>query len=297
MRVLLLGATGQIGSAVLPALLDRGHQVTALVRSDASAATVSAAGADAVRGDLLDPASIREAAAGADAIVNVASTGDEKSAEGDEVVLSAALDILAGTRKPYVHTGGAWVHGSHSEEFDETAPYDPPQLTAWRIPLGQRVLEADGVRGILIAPGIVYGDGGGLPAMLTGGPRQQTEDGEALVMFGDGNQHWSTIHVDDIGRLYALAVESAPAGTYLFAVSGSNPTVREIAEAASRGQGLDGRVVAEGRDATLDRLGPVGEALLLDQQASAERAKTLLGWEPSGPSMLDDLATGSYAAR
>ncbi|MDQ1634233.1 MAG: hypothetical protein QOJ32_1042, partial [Frankiaceae bacterium] len=117
-----------------------------------------------------------------------------------------------------------------------------------------------------------------------------------LVVPGTGQQHWTTVHVDDIGVLYALAVEAAPAGTYLLAAGGENPTVRELGEAASRGQGLGGRIVAEGDAATHERLGLLGEALLLDQQASGERARTLLGWQPSGRSLLDDLENGSYAA-
>lgn len=295
MRILLTGATGQIGSAVLPALLARGHEVVALVRSDNSAAVVEKAGAVVVRGDLFDARVLAEAARGADGVVHVASPGDETSAQADEAVLDAVLPALDGTGKPYVHTGGIWVHGSSPQPIDETTPYDPPQLTAWRVPLGERVLAASGLRGIVVAPGIVHGDGGGLPADLAGGPRVSTSDGDALVFPGTGEQHWTPVHVDDIGVLYALAVESAPPGTYLFAAGGPSLPVRAIAEAASRGQGLGGRVAPEGDDATRDRLGLLGEALLLDQRASGARAQELLGWRPRGTSLFDDLTSGSYA--
>ncbi len=297
MRIFLTGGTGQIGTAVLPALLARGHKVTALVRSDRSADQVATAGADPVRGDLMDADVVAEAARAADGVVHVASPGDENSAAADEAVLDAVLGALAGSGKPYVHTGGIWVHGSSTGTIDEGTPMNPPQLTSWRVPLGEKVLNADGVRGILIAPGIVYGDGGGLPSMVAGSaPRADLADGQAVVVPGTGEQHWTTIHVDDIGALYALAVESAPAGTYLLAASGDNPTVREIGEAASRGQGLGGRVAPEGVEATNERLGLLGEALLLDQRASGERARTLLGWKPTGRSLLDDLENGSYVA-
>lgn len=296
MRIFLTGGTGQIGSAVLPQLLARGHQVTALVRSDRSADQVATAGAEPVRGDLMDGAVVAEAAGGADGIIHVASPGDENSAAADEAVLDAVLGALAGSDKPYVHTGGIWVHGSSPAPVDETSPMNPPKLTTWRVPLGEKVLNAEGVRGILIAPGIVYGDGGGLPGMLVGGPRVDVDGGQGLVVPGTGQQHWAPIHVDDIGVLYALAVESAPAGTYLLAAAGDYPTVRELGEAASRGQGLGGRIAPEGDDATNERLGLLGEALLLDQQASGERARTLLGWQPSARSLIDDLENGSYAA-
>src|SRR5689334_19281147 len=212
MRIFLTGGTGQIGSAVLPALLTRGHQVTALVRSDRSADQVATAGAEPVRGDLMDASVISDAARAADGVIHVASPGDENSAAADEAVLNAVLGALADTGKPYVHTGGIWVHGSSDGVIDEDTPMDPPQLTSWRVPLGEKVLNAEGLRGILIAPGIVYGDGGGLPAMVAGSaPRADADGGQAVVVPGTGDQHWTTIHVDDIGVLYALAVESAPA--------------------------------------------------------------------------------------
>jgi nucleoside-diphosphate-sugar epimerase len=296
MRIFLTGGTGQIGSAVLPALLARGHQVTALARSDRSADQVATAGAEPVRGDLMDSAVVAHAAQEADGVIHVASPGDENSAAADEAVLEAVLGALADTDKPYVHTGGIWVHGSSSQPIDETTPMNPPQLTGWRVPQGEKVLNSEGLRGIVIAPGIVYGDGGGLPGLLAGGPRADADGGQGLVVPGTGQQHWTTVHVDDIGVLYALAVEAAPAGTYLLAAGGENPTVRELGEAASRGQGLGGRIVAEGDAATHERLGLLGEALLLDQQASGERARTLLGWQPAGRSLLDDLENGSYAA-
>jgi nucleoside-diphosphate-sugar epimerase len=204
------------------------------------------------------------------------------------------LPALAGTGKAYVHTSGVWIHGSGT--VDEDTPFDPPQLTAWRLPLDARVraAAADGVRGVVIAPGIVHGSGAGLPNLVRSGPR--TDDG-ALVLPGDGDQHWTTVHAEDLGRLYALAVARAEAGSYYLGVSGSNPTVREIGEAAERGTGGSGRVVGSTPDETEDRLGPLAAAFLLDQQATGEKARRELGWEPTGPSLTEDLATGSYAGR
>jgi nucleoside-diphosphate-sugar epimerase len=105
------------------------------------------------------------------------------------------------------------------------------------------------------------------------------------------------VHADDLGRLYALAVARAEAGSYYLGVSGANPTVREIGVAADRGAGGRGVVVGSSAEATEDRLGPLGGALLLDQQATGDRARTELGWEPTGPSLLEDLESGSYAGR
>jgi nucleoside-diphosphate-sugar epimerase len=294
MDVFLTGGTGLVGSAVLRALLADGHTVSALARSDASATALSDAGATVVRGDLGDPAGLAAAARRADAVVHTGTPGDATSAQVDAGVIDAVLGALAGTGKPYVHTSGVWVHGSG--EVDEDTPFDPPQLTAWRLPLDARVraAAADGVRSVVIAPGIVHGSGAGLPSLVRSGPR--TDDG-ALLLPGSGEQHWTTVHADDLGRLYVLALERAEAGSYYLGVSGSNPTVREIGEAADRGAGGEGRVAGSSDEETQDRLGPLAGAFLLDQQAAGTRARSELGWEPTGPTLVDDLTSGSYAGR
>lgn len=140
MDVVLTGGTGLVGSHVLTALLADGHTVRALARSDSSAAAVEAAGATAVRGGLADTDLLAREAVAADGVVHTASPGDETSADVDAAVLDAVLGALAGTGKPYVHTGGVWVHGSG--RVDEDTPLDPPQLTAWRRPLDERVTSA-----------------------------------------------------------------------------------------------------------------------------------------------------------
>jgi nucleoside-diphosphate-sugar epimerase len=284
MDIFLTGGTGLVGSAVLRALLADGHAVAALARSDDSAATLERAGATVVRGDLTDLDTLAAAAKESDGVVHTAARGDGTDADSDAAVLDAVLGALAGTGRPYVHTSGVWIHGDGV--LDEETPLDPPQLTAWRQPLDARARAAEGVRGIVIAPGIVHGYGSGIPAgVFQQGPR--TDDG-ALVLPGSGDQHWTTVHADDLGRLYALAVATAAPGSYYLGVSGRNPTVREIGEAAA------GRVAPSTREETLDRLGSFGEALLLDQQASGERARRELGWEPVEIGLLEDLERGSY---
>jgi nucleoside-diphosphate-sugar epimerase len=292
MNVFLTGGTGLVGSAVLRALLADGHTVSALARTDDSAQALERAGAQAVRGDLNDAAGLADVARAADGVIHTAAKSDGTDAQSDAALLDAVLPALAGTGKPYVHTSGVWVHGSGV--VDEDTPSDPPQLTSWRPPLDARVLAAaaDGIRSVVIAPGIVHGHGGGLPNVVRSGPR--TDDG-ALVLPGSGDQHWTTVHDDDLGRLYALALVGAEPGSYFLGVSGSNPTVREIGIAADRGAGGDGRVVGSSDEETEARLGPLAGALDLDQQASGARARSELGWAPTGPTLTEDLQTGSYA--
>jgi nucleoside-diphosphate-sugar epimerase len=144
----------------------------------------------------------------------------------------------------------------------------------------------DGVRSVVIAPGIVYGNGGGIPNMIKLAPRSAAGE---LLFPGTGDQHWTTIHVDDLGALYAAALEKAPAGSYYLAVSGDNPTVRELAQAVSDS------VAPEPVEETQSRLGAVEGAFALDQQASGRKAREELGWAPAAPTLVSELASGSYA--
>lgn len=298
MKILLTGATGFVGSSVLPALLADGHAVTALVRSDTSADTVTAAGATALHGDLRDTDLLTRAARAADAVIHLGSPGDETSGAVDDSVTTAFLTGLRDSDKPYVHTSGIWIHGDTHGVADEGAAFDPPPIVAWRLPIEARVRDAasDGVRSVILVLGLVYGHGRGLPRMLVDGPR--TDGPEPALLFpGSGDQHWVTVYVDDLGPLYAAAVTGAAAGSYYHGVSGHAPTVRQLAEAASRAAGLGGRVAPEPVEATRARLGLFEGALALDQQATGTRARAELGWQPTGPSLLEELETGSYTAR
>jgi nucleoside-diphosphate-sugar epimerase len=292
MRVLLTGGTGYIGAAVLDRLISGGHQVTAVVRSAEKAELVRAKGAEPAVADLADGVVLEELAAASDGVIHVASPGDETSATVDEVAVTSFLRALRNTGRPFVHTTGVWLHGSGSA-ITESAGMNAPRLTAWRVPLGKLVRDAQSVRTSVIAPAVVYGHGGGLLNLVAAGPRTAGNT-PALTMIGPGDQHWSTVHVDDLAELYVLALEKAPAGSYFIGAGGANPTVREITEAVSRSVGLAGRVEPEPVVQTLDRLGLLGEALLIDQQASGDTARCVLGWSPTGPSVLDDIARTDF---
>ncbi|ODA90314.1 epimerase [Leifsonia xyli subsp. xyli] len=289
MKILLTGATGYIGSSVLPCLLAEGHSVTALVRDEAKTAAVRAAGADAIVGDAADAALVEDAARASDGVVHLASTK-----EADPVLVPAVLAGLAGSGKPFVHTGGIWTYGD-AADIAEESPSAPPALTVWRGATEALVLAADGVRGIVVAPSIVYGRGGGLARLLADAPRGSAT-APALRLIGDGSQHWATVHVDDLAAVYALALENGGAGEIYIGASGANPTVRELGIAAADAAGLAGRVEEESAAETADRLGgALAEALLLSQSARGTKARITLSWEPNGPSLIDELTSGSYA--
>lgn len=293
-HVFLTGGTGLIGSGVLAALLAAGDRVTALARSDRAAATLRAAGAEVVLGTLDDLGILAHAARRAEAVVHTASPGDETSAEVDRAVVETILEVLAGTGKAYLHTSGVWTYGDGT--LDEHTPFAPLPSTAWRLPVDARVRAAatEGVRTVVIAPGIVHGDGRGLPRLIADGPR--TADG-ALRHPGVGHQRWTTVHTRDLGRLYRLALASAAAGSYYLGVSGHNPTVREIARAADRGSGGAGRAAGCTPAETERLFGPLAAALCLDQRADGRKARRELGWRPTEPTLVAELERGAYAAR
>jgi nucleoside-diphosphate-sugar epimerase len=281
MKILLTGGTGFIGSAVLDQLVAAGHRVTAVVRSQKSSLQVQDAGATGIIGDLFDPEWLAAELRGHDAAIHTAAGSDERDAALNDAVIEAVIAAFGGTTKPFIHTGGIWAYGDNPA-ITEASPINPPSLTSWR-PAGEQRLLDSGVRASIVQPGIVYGHGRGIPAMLAA-------DAGTVPLVGTGEQRWTTVHVDDLADLYVRVLEQGPGGRAYIGASGHNPTVRELGEA------LGGQVAPESPEATIERLGGFGEALLLDQQASGKRAKDELGWQPTRPSLVDELRTGYAAA-
>jgi nucleoside-diphosphate-sugar epimerase len=287
MKVFLTGATGYIGSVVAESLLAAGHEVNGLARSEEAARKLEAAGVHPLTGDLHDSEKLTRAASEADGVIHAASTGGPDAPQADAQAVSAILDALYDTSKPFIYTSGVWVLGNTNGVADEESALDPTPLVAWRPAIEQRVLAASGrgVRAIVLRPGMVYGRGGGSPGEMVQAGRQK-----GVVRFvGTGENRWSLIHVEDLADLYVKALEKAPAGTLLMVAAGESMRVREIAEAASRAAGLDGRVESWPIEQARERLGAYADALVLDQQVSAGRAMRLLDWTPKGPSLLEEL--------
>src|SRR5882762_7318261 len=160
MKVVLTGATGFIGSHVLAELQEHGHEVTALVRADAPAEAVAARGATPAVVDLYDRPAVVSVLSDSDGAIHTASPGDETSADLDSAVVDAAIEALAGTGKPYLHITGGWLYGANPS-ITEKSPIDAPAMVSWKEPIAQRALDAGDMRGVVIAPGVAYGDGGG----------------------------------------------------------------------------------------------------------------------------------------
>jgi nucleoside-diphosphate-sugar epimerase len=290
MKVFLTGASGYIGNAVAERLRAAGHELTGLARSDTASDRLETAGVKPVRGDFSNPTSVGTAARAADGVIGMATTYDPAI---DSPAIDAILDALAGSNKPFVYTSGIWSHGdTGGKVVDETSPPKPAALIAWRQAVEDRVLEgaSRGIRTVVIRPAIVYGRGGGIPAGFVESARKEG----AARYVGTGNNRWPFVHVDDLAELYLLALERAPAGSLLLGVAGPARPVREVAAAASRGAGAEGRTVAWPLEEARQKLGAYADALVLDQQASGRRAQELLGWRPHRPDILEDIERGSY---
>ena len=291
MNVFVTGATGYVGAAVVEALRAAGHGVIGLARSDEAAAKLADAGAEAVRGSLEDLDLLARGAREADAVIHAGATGKPGQDAIDTAAVGAMLDALEGSGKPFLYTSGLWILGDTGGRVAaEDAPLRPAAIVAWRAELERGVIDAAkrGIRSVVLRPGVVYGRGGGTPGTFVSAARRK-----GVVRYvGDGSQRWPFVHVDDLAELYVLAL-AAPPGTVLNAVSGPAIPVRQVAEAAAEANGA--RAEAWPLEDARAVLGVYAEALALDQQVSAERARSL-GWTPSRPSVLDELRAGSYAA-
>ncbi len=291
MKVTLTGSTGFIGSHIVTELQEHGHEVTALVRDDAQADRLAAIGATPAVVDLYDRPALTSKFSSADGAIHTASPLDATSANLDSAVVDAATDAFAGTGKPYLHMSGVWIYGDNTA-ITEESPIKAPAMVAWKEPIERRVLDAAGMRGVVVVSSIAYGDGGGgIPGLLLGSPR---DDAGNLIMLGTGQQHWSTVHVADEADFFRRALEDESArGRYIIG-DGSNPTLAELTEAAAVAARAPG-AVAGSDDEARARLGDrFAAVLLLDQGADAAKARAELGWHPSHPALADEFRHGSY---
>lgn len=292
MRVFVTGASGGIGSAVVSELIAADHHVVGLARSEASAATISGLGAEPLRGDIGDLDVLQKAAGDTDGVIYLAFSHDftrTGDAIGTEARAVAALgDALVDTGKPLVLAGGTpAVAGRTSTEDD---PFNTEGPMAGRGRTGQAVIDLAerGVRSAVVRlPRSVHDAGGryGFSSMLI----QAARHSGVSAYVGNGAQRWPAVHRDDAASLFRLALEQAPPGSVLHAVGDEADPMRVIAEVIGRRLGVP---VAS---APAEDFGPLGTIFGVDQPSSSALTRQRFGWNPTHPSLLEDLETGDYA--
>ncbi|MER7673879.1 SDR family oxidoreductase [Kitasatospora sp. NPDC096128] len=288
MRVFITGGTGLIGTAVVAELLAAGHSVTALARSDTSAAHAEAAGAEVVSGALADLAVLRAGAERADGVIHLAFSNDfslpEALAQGvaEEAAALATLgDALVGTDRPLVTVAGTpRLPGRASTEAD-ALPTEGPVAGRSRSVTRALDLASRGVRSSAVRlPRTVHNEGrGGFAGLLTDIARRTGVAGYP----SDGAQRWPAVHARDAAVLFRLALEQAPAGSSWHAVADEGDAVRDIAAVIGRRLGLPVESVPQ------ENFGTLGPIFAADQPASSVHTRATLGWQPTHPSLLADL--------
>ena len=288
MKVLIVGATGYVGGAVERAFRARGHQTVAIARSDVARAKLALQGVETISADAARPETLAAPVKNAEAVIYCVQATDADPWQVDLNAIRAIATAMAGTENTFLYVSGAWVYGDTEEFVDEAAPINPPALVKKRANLERMVLNMVkiGIRSHVVRAGIVYGDGGGIPAMFVHSARER----HAATIVGSGSNRWATIARNDLAPLIALVAERGKPGAIYNAVDDSAFTVREIAEAASRGAGAGGAIT----QIDPEMLGPFGDCLMLDQRISAARAKRDLGWRPMSPNLVEELERGSY---
>lgn len=299
MRVLITGASGHLGSAIVPGLVSAGHEVIGLVRSDSSAGKVTALGATARRGDLHDPDGLREAATGVDGVIHLAfnheamTTGDYEGAVATDLAAVRALadGLGEGEGKSFVGTSGTMMllsAGLDRPGTEDDVVASGPRIDAENLVAG---LAERGIRSSVVRlPPVVHSDldkHGFVPSLI----RIAREQGVSAYV-GDGANRWPAGHTLDAARVYQLALEKAPAGSRLHPVGDEGIPLKQIAEII--GRRLDLPVKSIPAEEAAAHFGFLGGAVLADNPVTTARTREVLGWEPTHPGLLEDLAQAHY---
>ncbi len=296
MRVFLTGATGFIGSQLIPELLTSGHQVLGLTRTDAGARRLEAAGVEVHRGDLEQPDTLASGAASADAVIHCAFDHNFatffENTKKDERNIAAMGEALEGTQKPILITSGVGIgaplNGGLATE-DVLNPRHANPRIATELAGAALIARRIDVRTIRL-PQVHDTTRAGLITPLIAEARRSG----AVAYLGDGQTRWSAAHVSDVARLYVLALEKGEPGARYNASVEEGVTARAIAEAIGKGTGLPARSIAAGE---IDRyFGWMAPFAGLDMSALNAWTVARLGWEPTGPDLLTDLAGMDYSA-
>jgi nucleoside-diphosphate-sugar epimerase len=296
MRIFVTGATGYIGSAVVRELIDAGHQVVGLARSDKAAEALSAAGADAHRGSLDDLDSLHDGAAAADGVIHLAFMRNVLDYAGRSAADLRAIETigaaLQGSCKPFVVTSGTMALTPGCFGTEEDAPDQESSSATSRVlsEITAIALAEQGVRSsvVRLTPSVHgQGDYGFIPALIA-----IARNKGVSAYIGDGSNRWPAVHRLDAARLFRLAVEAAPAGARLHAVGDEGVPFREIAVVIGRQLNLP--VVSISREEADSHFGGFGAFASVDNPTSSALTQERFGWRPMYPALIPDLEEGHY---
>ncbi|MCZ0991185.1 SDR family oxidoreductase [Streptomyces diastatochromogenes] len=291
MRVFVTGATGFVGSAVVPELVAAGHEVVGLARSDEAEASLKSAGAEAYRGSLDDPEGLARAAAAADGVIHLAFIHDftDIYAAGatDLRAIEAIGAALAGSGKPFLVTSGTGIARADGVVTEEDGPARAATGPRPRRRRSRWPSAGAGLPGPARPSVHGRGDHAFVPRLI-----EIARAKGVSAYVGDGANRWTGVHRSDAARLYRLALESAPAGTRLHATDEEGVPFRDIA--AVIGRHLHVPVVGVPAEQAEDHFGWLGRFAAVDCPSSSALTRRLLGWEPQGPGLLADLDEGHY---
>jgi nucleoside-diphosphate-sugar epimerase len=295
MRVFVTGATGFIGSAIVRELIDAGHQVLGLSRSDAGAKSLSAAGAQVHRGDLDDLESLRSGAAVADGVIHTAFNHDFSkyvaNCEADRHVIEAIGSVLAGTDRPLIITSGTGLANAVPGKLaiEENAAASSAAVPRAASEEAAASVAARGVNvSVVRLPQVHNQIKQGLVTYAIGVAREKG----VSAFVGDGLNRWPAAHVLDTAHLYRLAMEKQKPGARYHAVAEEGVLLRDIAEVI--GRGLKVPVVALSPEEAPAHFGWLGAFAGRDVPASSAQTQERLGWHPTGPGLIADLEQMRY---
>jgi nucleoside-diphosphate-sugar epimerase len=298
MQVFITGATGYVGGSVATRLMQAGHTVIGLARSDEAAAALKKRGIEPLAGDINAYAPFVAVAKRVDAVINAANSDNP-------FVVHALLEALNGSNKTLIQTSGSSVVGNYDNGepgdriFDEDTPFTPQPEKAGRVAIDRSVLDAarNGVRAIVIRPTLIYGRGLGVAATSIQLPRLIDVARRHGVgrHVGRGLNIWSNVHIADVAELYLLALEKAPAGSLFYAENGE-ADFKSVAGAISAMLGFGGATRDWPIGEAVAELGPAAYLSFgSNSRVRGVKSRSVLGWQPKGGTLFDEIENGVYA--